>query len=123
MRETKLKYTSIAVVAVVVVAVAASALVRLYVGGQEPAKEQSPGAKLFREKGCVQCHLTDKREPLAGPGLKDILQREKLPSSGRAATRENVRRQLNNPIDRMPSYKDRLSEGEMRLLLDYLAGL
>jgi cytochrome c551/c552 len=123
MRETKLKYASIAVVGAIIVAVAASALVRVYIRGHDDSKAKRPGAKLFREKGCVQCHYADRRESIVGPGLADILQRDKLPSSGRDATRENIRRQLNDPIDRMPSYEDRLTQREMRLLLDYLQEL
>jgi len=81
------------------------------------------GARLFREKGCVQCHHPDRRAEKTGPGLLGLLSRETLPASGRPATRENVRRQLLDPLSGMPSCEGRLTGEEIESLLRYLESL
>jgi mono/diheme cytochrome c family protein len=133
MRSVKLNRTSLAVAAVVVALVAAGAWLRVRGGGEEPAppaegqteaqKQAARGETLFAEKGCANCHDADASETGIGPGLKDVLDAETLPSSGRPATRENIRRQFNEPYDSMPSYEDRLSEEETEQLLAYMETL
>ena len=81
------------------------------------------GQALFQSEGCGQCHYSDRTENKIGPGLKGLLDRETLSLSGWPATRENVRRQIVDPYDSMPSYEDRLDEAQMGRLLDYLATL
>lgn len=81
------------------------------------------GPALFEEKGCAQCHYTDSKDKKIGPGLKGVFSAETLPASGRPATRQNVREQLKDPYGTMPSYADRLTEKQTRLLIEYLEGL
>mgnify|MGYP006284973209 FL=1 len=121
MRQTKLNRTAWAVMAAVVIIVVVASLLRTRAGGGDGAGNK--GAQLFREKGCSQCHYADRTEDKLGPGLKGVLQREQLPVSGRPATRENVKEQLVNPVDSMPSYENRLAEEEIQLMLDYLESL
>lgn len=84
---------------------------------------QSKGEALFEEKGCLNCHYANTTEDKIGPGLKGLMDRETLLESGWEATRENVKKQLLEPYDNMPSYEGRLSEKEMQVLLDYIETL
>jgi len=79
------------------------------------------GASLFKDK-CSNCHFPDKEENKIGPGLKSILKKAKLPSSGRLANFENIRRQLKNPILSMPAFPS-LSGQELADLKAYLKSL
>lgn len=81
--------------------------------------DKEMGAALFDDK-CSFCHYIDKEETKIGPGLKNILKREKLPYSGRPANPDNIKQQLKTPISTMPSFAS-LSEQEIAHLLAYLA--
>jgi cytochrome c553 len=76
------------------------------------------GAAFFKAN-CLSCHHADKEDKKLGPGLKDLLKKEKLPHSGRPATVENVRQQLIRPVLTMPSFA-RLTDQEMADLIAYL---
>ena len=78
----------------------------------------SRGLKLYENK-CAFCHYTDRTEGKLGPGLAGILRVEKLPSSGRPATADNIILQLEDPIGTMPSFTS-LSEEEVADLIAYL---
>lgn len=80
------------------------------------------GKSLFENK-CSFCHYADRSDSKIGPGLKEILKKETLPASGRAATPQNVREQLLNPYRNMPSFKAALTEQNIRDLLAYMATL
>jgi len=79
--------------------------------------------KLHFENKCSFCHYAEKASSKHGPGLKEILKKEKLPVSGKPATPENVREQLLNPYRNMPSFKAALSEKDIKDLLAYMATL
>jgi mono/diheme cytochrome c family protein len=87
-----------------------------YVGGDVDA-----GRGLFASK-CAFCHAADSRAARNGPGLEGILTRDKLPSSGRPATRENIVLQLEDPVGTMPAFGS-LTDGEMADLIAYLETL
>jgi len=87
----------------------------------EPAGNAENGAALFAAK-CSACHFPDREEAKFGPGLADLLNKERLPSSGRPATRENVKSQILKPYQSMPAFTD-LSEEEIADLLAYLGSL
>ena len=72
---------------------------------------------------CSFCHHADRTDPSLDPGLKGVLKGEKLPVSKKPATFENVREQLTNPFENMPSYKSTLSEQEIDQLIGYLETL
>jgi len=76
------------------------------------------GAALFNSK-CISCHYADKEESKQGPGLKSILKRRNLPSSGRPANVENIKKQLKRPFLVMPSFAS-LSEQDIADLIAYL---
>ena len=92
----------------------------------EPSQTPLPasaerGAALFNRK-CSSCHYADKEENKQGPGLKNILKREKLPSSQRPANVKNIKKQLKRPFLVMPSFTS-LSEQEIADLIAYLKNL
>ena len=81
------------------------------------------GAVLFQEKECTQCHFTQSRKTKIGPGLKGLFDRERLPVSGQPATEANVRSQLKDPFEDMPSFADRLTEEQRDRIIDFLKTL
>lgn len=87
----------------------------------KPKGDIKRGSAIFVNK-CNSCHYADKEDRKSGPGLKNLLKKEKLPSSGRAATAENIKKQLLNPFLAMPSFGS-LAEQELADLLAYLETL
>lgn len=79
------------------------------------------GAALFSSK-CSFCHYADREDSKQGPGLKNILKKEKLPFSKRPANVDNIKKQLKTPFLAMPSFSS-LSEQEIADLLAYLETL
>ncbi len=88
--------------------------------GPDPALVAA-GRQLFSQK-CSFCHHADFTETKIGPGLKGILQRERLPVSGRPATEKNIRRQIKTPFDSMPPFPD-LEEKDLDAIVSYLKTL
>jgi len=94
---------------------------------EEPTSEVSVsadaqrGGALFDSK-CSFCHYADRTDSKMGPGLKGVLEGEKLPVSGKPAMPENVTQQLLNPYKNMPSFNS-LSEQEIKELVAYLQTL
>jgi len=122
MRYRRLTSATGGIITVVVAVVATTALLRVGIAAEEPDADTA-GAQLFQEQGCGQCHYVDRTELKIGPGLAGVMKREELPASGRPATGENVRRQLIDPLQAMPSYEERLSEEEIERIIDYLETL
>ena len=79
------------------------------------------GAALFKSK-CLSCHYANKEENKHGPGLKNVLKKEKLPFSKRPSSIENIKKQLKTPFLTMPSFVS-LSEQEIADLIAYLKTL
>lgn len=79
------------------------------------------GSDLF-SLHCTACHYADREDSKLGPGLGGLFQKEKLPSSGRAATEENVRQQLTSPFRSMPSFGS-LTAQEISDLIAYMRTL
>ena len=84
------------------------------------AESVKRGQALFNAD-CATCHTVESRETIAGPGLKGVFKRSRLPVSGRQATPENVYRQLRTPYRLMPSFKDKLSDDDVYDLIAFLA--
>jgi mono/diheme cytochrome c family protein len=120
MRKVKLKRVSVSVVCVLAAAVVGLAGIRSRAGAEA---SQELGAGLFKEHGCTSCHFTDSRKAKFGPGLKGLFERDALPESGRPVTDENVRRQLIDPYDQMPSFGDALTDEEIEAIVGYLKTL
>jgi len=87
----------------------------------EIVENPESGASFFNAN-CLSCHHADKEDKKLGPGLKNLLKKEKLPHSGRPATVENVKQQLIQPVLTMPSFA-RLTGQEMADLIAYLKTL
>jgi cytochrome c2 len=79
------------------------------------------GSDLFA-RNCASCHYSDREDKKLGPGLKGLFQKDRLPLSGRAATEENVRRQMMSPFRSMPSFGS-LTPQEVADLVAYLKTL
>ncbi|UCD34172.1 MAG: cytochrome c [Nitrospiraceae bacterium] len=67
-------------------------------------EESIARGKVMFEKVCAKCHDIYGTAVLTGPGLKGVLRGNALPTSGKAATAENILEQLNNPFNKMPSF-------------------
>jgi len=80
------------------------------------------GQTLF-EKNCSFCHYADKFDSKLGPGLQEILKKDKLPVSRKAATPESVKDQLVSPYKNMPSFESSLTEQDIENLVAYLRTL
>jgi len=76
------------------------------------------GKKLFEEK-CVFCHDTKSNTTVVGPGLKGVLKNKKLPVSKRPATPENIKQQLREPFNKMPSFNN-LTEKDVGDIIAFL---
>ena len=79
------------------------------------------GQVLFDGK-CSFCHFTDSEESSLGPGLKGILTKANLPSSGRPATAANILEQLKTPVGTMPSFT-KLTNQELSDLMAFMETL
>jgi len=79
------------------------------------------GTSIFASQ-CGSCHFADREEKKTGPGLKGLLKKGTLPSSGRPATIENVTKQIIRPFLSMPAFAN-LPEQDMVDLLAYLETL
>jgi hypothetical protein len=97
--------------------------------GQETAlredKGQAPnalnGKELFLAQ-CSRCHDVDSDSTSGAPGMKGILKRPVLPSTGRPATAGNIILQLKEPYGRMPAFPD-LTQEETANLIAYMKEL
>jgi cytochrome c2 len=125
MRKSILHRTTLMVVGVLVVVAVALGILRNTVLPHPNRASQAgtQGALLFKDKGCVLCHATESTKAKMGPGLMGLFDREKLPASGRPATEENVREQLKDPYENMPSFADRLTDKERDQIISYLKSL
>ncbi len=83
-----------------------------------PAGNADNGSAIFAAK-CSACHFPDQEEAKFGPGLAGLMKKERLPTSERPATLENVKSQILKPFQSMPAFTD-LSDKEMADLLAYL---
>jgi cytochrome c2 len=84
--------------------------------------DAAAGAVVF-ETNCAGCHAADSEEPVVGPGLKGLFDRERLPVSGRLVTRESVHDQIVSPVGTMPSFEGILSDREVDDVIAYLETL
>jgi mono/diheme cytochrome c family protein len=80
------------------------------------------GSALFA-KHCAGCHNTDSEEWKVGPGLRGVLVREALVSTGLPATRANVRNQIVAPAGSMPAFGSVLTERDLADILAYLGSI
>jgi cytochrome c len=92
------------------------------------------GSNLYAQKGdaakgkevfeqCSVCHNSDSTEVKMGPGLKGLFKKEKMTSTGKPVTEENIRTKINEGGNGMPSYKDILSDAEKANVIAFLKTL
>lgn len=80
------------------------------------------GGRALYDAKCGSCHHADSETSLFGPGLKGVLKKQTLPSSGRPATAANIVVQLRTPVGVMPPFT-RLSDEDVADLVAYLETL
>ena len=98
----------------------------LVYGTKAPAAEISEGpaadgAMVF-SRNCSACHLTDSTAVKIGPGLKGVFKGDTFPLSGWPVSEENVRKQLQEPFDKMPPF-GHLTPEQVDSLIAYLKTL
>lgn len=84
------------------------------------AGDAAKGKEVFDQ--CSVCHNADSTDTKIGPGLKGLFKKDKL-ANGKPATEANVRTQVDEGGNGMPSYKDILSDQEKNDLIAYLKTL
>jgi cytochrome c2 len=94
-----------------------------HAGKEDHLQQATLGKELFENAGCSQCHFTDSVKTKIGPGLKGLFGRTELPVSHRPVSEENIRRQLEDPYENMPSFRERLSSDEQAQIISYLKTL
>ncbi len=91
----------------------------LVASNQEPDKAKvQKGEELFN-KWCLGCHDAHSNTQKTGPGLKGILKQKKLPVTQRAASPENIYRQLRSPYMFMPP-QTHLTDEEIEQIIEFL---
>ncbi|MFW6055595.1 MAG: c-type cytochrome [Thermodesulfobacteriota bacterium] len=125
MRETTLHRTTLVLAALFVVVAVVFGVLRNSIDTPRTEKGRLAllGAELFRDKGCSDCHATGSDRTKVGPGLKGLFDREELPVSSRPVSEENVRRQLKEPFEDMPSFAESLTEKQRDRIISYLKTL
>ena len=86
-----------------------------------PPKADRANGKIVFEANCAECHYADETDSLVGPGLKGI-KNGKLPS-GRDATREAILSTVNEGVDEMPPFRERLKASEKEDVIAYVLSL
>ncbi len=76
------------------------------------------GKNLFDAK-CSFCHDAYSTDTIVGPGLKSVFKKPNLPFSNRAATAKNIKMQLKQPFDVMPSF-EYLSDEEIEDIIAFI---
>lgn len=76
------------------------------------------GRELFATH-CLSCHDINSDAESGSPGLKGIMKRQLLPSSGRSVTVKNLIRQLKEPYGLMPAFPN-LTLEEVDSLIAYM---
>ena len=82
--------------------------------------DAAKGKEAFEQ--CSVCHNADSTEKKMGPGLKGLFAKDKL-ANGKKPTEANVRAQIDDGGNGMPSYKEMLSDEEKNNLIAYLKTL
>jgi mono/diheme cytochrome c family protein len=105
MHKRVIAYCSLAVIAIVTALAACSS--------------SSKGAEVFRREKCMDCHTLKGKGGSVGPNLTYV---------GSKRSRDYIIQQIqdpksHNPNTEMPSFRDRLTDQELRDLADYLSRL
>lgn len=80
------------------------------------------GKQVFQDQ-CGGCHNADSSNTKVGPGLKGLFRREKLIASGKKVSEANVRAQIDDGGNGMPSFDQLLTDKDIDSLIAYLKTL
>ncbi|HEX4320320.1 MAG TPA: cytochrome c [Acidobacteriaceae bacterium] len=80
-----------------------------FAGGSKAAEQA--GAVLFRDKGCTYCHGAAAQGTPKGPSLANVRKKLKAPQ---------IATQIEDGGQKMPSFRDSLSDPEVAQLVAYL---
>lgn len=83
------------------------------------AVDVTQGKTLF-EQHCATCHYVDSTQTKVGPGLKDLLSRDRM-VNGQVPTSENVREIISHGYQEMPPFNDTLTEKQIGDVEAYMA--
>ena len=79
------------------------------------------GQALYREN-CVVCHEIDKAQSSkSGPSFYQVFKRDKMPLSNVKPNREYIKVRVKFGGALMPAFRQWLSDGEIKTLIDYMA--
>ena len=79
------------------------------------------GQSLYREN-CIVCHDIDRQQSKKlGPSFYQLFKRERMPLTSTRPNRDyiKVRVKFGGPL--MPAFRQRLSDSEINMLIDYMA--
>lgn len=79
------------------------------------------GKTIFNDD-CSFCHDAFTKDIIVGPGLKGVLKSPYLPVSKSPATPENIKIQLTQPFNKMPSF-EHFSDEEIEDIIAFLNSL
>src|SRR5262249_39933556 len=78
------------------------------------------GRAIYREN-CVVCHEIDRAQSKKmGPSFYQLFKRDKMPIANMKPNRDYIKVRVRFGGALMPAFRQRLSEGEMDLLIDYI---
>ena len=78
------------------------------------------GQALYRDN-CVVCHdITKEQSTKIGPSFYRVFQRDKMPRSNTAPSRDYFSVLIRFGRPPMPSFRDELTPGELNQLIDYI---
>ena len=83
----------------------------------------SPDGKQLFEKKCGLCHASTTEERRIGPSLKGLKAGILPDAIGKAATRENILKQINDGGNGMPVFRELLTKDEKDAIVAYVMTL
>jgi mono/diheme cytochrome c family protein len=89
---------------------------------QAGAGDAAKGKQLFVQN-CMQCHNTDSKETLVGPGLQGLFKGKKMPATGRPVSAAVVKSQIRKGGNGMTTFGDKFSPAQLDDIVAYLKTL
>lgn len=89
---------------------------------QSGAGDAAKGKQLFVQN-CTQCHNTDSKETLVGPGLQGLFKGKKMPATGRPVSAAVVKSQIRKGGNGMTTFGDKFSPAQLDDIVAYLKTL
>lgn len=83
--------------------------------------EGGPGADVFNANGCGRCHAVNGRGGRRGPDLSKVGAEDEHTVDWLIAHIKNPKQ--HKPDSRMPAFEGKISESDLKVLAEFLAGL